>query len=179
MTETLVLDFWFSELEPAQWWKKDDQLDETIQQRFGALHGAATACELSTWRQTPEGRLAEIITIDQFSRNIFRKSAMAFAWDPLALALAQEAVRAGADQELSVDRRAFLYLPFMHSESHVIHEQAVALYSQPGLESNLDFEHKHKAIIDRFGRYPHRNALLGRKSTPEEIDFLSGPGSSF
>ncbi len=117
--------------------------------------------------------------IDQFSRNLHRQSALAFAWDPLALALAQEAVALGVDGQLPVERRAFLYLPYMHSESHVIHEQAVALYSQEGLENNLDFEHRHKAIIDRFGRYPHRNAALGRKSTPEEVAFLAEPGSSF
>jgi uncharacterized protein (DUF924 family) len=174
-----VIRFWFDELDASCWWTKSDELDATICGRFGATHTAAVAGELEAWRQSAEGRLAEVIAIDQFSRNIYRDRAESFAWDSMALALAQEAIRAGADQELAVERRAFLYLPFMHSESLAIHERAVELFSQPGLENNLDFEHKHKAIIDRFGRYPHRNEVLGRESTPEEIEFLRQPGSSF
>jgi uncharacterized protein (DUF924 family) len=104
---------------------------------------------------------------------------MAFAQDALALALAQEAVLAGVDAALQPVQRAFLYLPYMHSESAAIHDVALTLFDAPGLENNLDFEHKHKAIIDRFGRYPHRNAVLGRVSTPEEVAFLATPGSSF
>lgn len=125
------------------------------------------------------GRLAEIIVLDQFSRNIHRGQARAFACDPLALALAQTAVAVKADRELEVGRRAFLYMPYMHSESPAIHVLAVSLFGQPGLEGNLDFELRHKEIIDRYGRYPHRNAILGRPSTTEEMDFLKTPGSSF
>ena len=117
--------------------------------------------------------------LDQFSRNINRGEAQAFANDALALGLAQEAVAAGADRLLAPAERAFLYMPYMHSESAAIHALAVALFSQPGLEHNLDFELRHKAIIDRFGRYPHRNAVLGRASTAEEAAFLQTPGSSF
>tara|TARA_R110002020_G_scaffold6225_7_gene26040 strand:- start:510 stop:1055 length:546 start_codon:yes stop_codon:yes gene_type:complete len=174
-----VLDFWFEELTPAQWFKKDAELDRTISQRFGALHAQAAQCECYAWRQTAEGRLAEIIVLDQFSRNIHRDDARAFATDTLALALAQEAVAAGSDAELTSAQRAFLYMPYMHSESAAIHELAMQLFDQPGLENNLDFEVRHKAIIDRFGRYPHRNALLGRASTDEELAFLKEPGSSF
>ncbi|CAM0556980.1 hypothetical protein EHLJMEHL_02068 [Vreelandella titanicae] len=174
-----VLDFWFEELTPAQWFKKDAELDRTISQRFGALHVQAAQCECYAWRQTAEGRLAEIIVLDQFSRNIYRDDARAFATDTLALALAQEAVAVGADAPLSRVQRPFLYMPYMHSESVVIHELAMQLFDQPGLENNLDFEVRHKAIIDRYGRYPHRNALLGRDSTDEELDFLKQPGSSF
>ncbi|MBB6087072.1 DUF924 family protein [Wenzhouxiangella marina] len=174
-----VLHFWFEELEPAQWWQKDTELDRRIAERFGELHARACQGELFAWRSTPRGRLAEVIVIDQFSRNIHRDSAAAFAADGMALALAQEAVAGGHDAELSTTEKAFLYLPYMHSESARIHEEAVRLYSAPGLEYNLEFEHKHKVIIDRFGRYPHRNAILGRRSTPEEIDFLKGPDSSF
>ena len=174
-----VLDFWFEELTPAQWFKKDAELDRTISQRFGALHAQAAQCECYAWRQTAEGRLAEIIVLDQFSRNIHRDDARAFATDTLALALAQEAVAAGSDAELTSEQRAFLYMPYMHSESAAIHELAMQLFDQPGLENNLDFEVRHKAIIDRFGRYPHRNALLGRASTDEELAFLKEPGSSF
>jgi uncharacterized protein (DUF924 family) len=174
-----VLDFWFGELTPEQWYKASDDVDAGIARRFGSLHAAAARCELFNWRASPEGRLAEIIVLDQFSRNIFRGQAAAFAQDALALALAQEAVRAGADALLRAAQRAFLYLPYMHSESAVIHAAALMLFDQPELENNLDFEQQHKAIIDRFGRYPHRNAVLGRVSTPEELAFLATPGSSF
>ena len=117
--------------------------------------------------------------LDQFSRNLHRGDGRAFANDAMALALAQEAVAAGADQGLTTDERGFLYMPYMHSESRAIHEVAVGLFTDLGLESNLDFELRHKEIIDRFGRYPHRNEVLGRESTPEEIEFLKQPGSSF
>ena len=174
-----ILDFWFGELTPEHWYTASDDLDAECARRFGAVHAAAARCELADWRVTPEGRLAEIVVLDQFSRNIHRGTAAAFAQDTLALALAQEAVRAGADAALPPAQRAFLYLPYMHSESAVIHEAALRLFDQPGLETNLDFERQHKAIIDRFGRYPHRNAVLGRLSTPEEVAFLATPGSSF
>ena len=174
-----VLQFWFEDIKPAQWWKKDPQFDELIAQRFGELHARAGRCELYEWRDSARGRLAEIIVLDQFSRNIHRDSGLAFANDPLALALAQEAVRAGADTELSAEQRVFLYLPFMHSESLLIHRIALQLFERNGLASNLDFERRHMAIIERFGRYPHRNGLLGRESTPEELEFLQQPGSSF
>ena len=117
--------------------------------------------------------------LDQFSRNMFRDTAGAFAWDAMALVLSQTAVAIGVDQHLEPRQRAFLYMPYMHSESPLIHEIAVNLFSQPGLENNLEFENKHKAIIDRFGRYPHRNQVLGRTSTAEETAFLMQPGSSF
>lgn len=174
-----VLTFWFEELAPQQWWAKSNDFDKLIDSRFGLVHHAATRCELSDWRETARGRLAEIIVLDQFSRNIYRDQARAFACDSMALALAQTAVALHADRELDVKRRAFLYMPYMHSESPAIHETAVSLFSAPGMESQLDFELKHKGIIDRFGRFPHRNAALGRTSTPQEIDFLKTPGSSF
>lgn len=174
-----ILRFWFDELTPAQWWRADPALDERIRQRFGALHAAAVAGELFEWRERPEGRLAEIIVLDQFSRNLYRGTAGAFAADPMALALAQEAVRAGADRALATPRRAFVYLPYMHSESLRIHAQAEHLFSAEGLEDNLRAERQHKAILERFGRYPHRNAALGRPSTADELAFLQQPGSSF
>ncbi|TDM08755.1 MAG: DUF924 domain-containing protein [Ideonella sp. MAG2] len=176
---TEVLTFWFEELQPAQWWKVDPALDQRIAERFGALHAQARQCELADWRGSARGRLAEVIVLDQFSRNMFRGQAGAFACDPLALALAQEAVTQGLDKRLTPDQRAFLYLPFMHSESAKVHEQAVQLYTALGQQNNLNFELRHKAIIDRFGRYPHRNAQLGRVSTAEELAFLTQPGSSF
>ena len=174
-----VLRFWLEELDNKARFAKDEALDARMRQRFGATLDAASRGELWAWRRTPQGRLAEVIVLDQFSRNIHRGDAQAFANDALALGLAQEAVAAGADRLLAPAERAFLYMPYMHSESAAIHALAVALFSQPGLEHNLDFELRHKAIIDRFGRYPHRNAVLGRASTAEEAAFLQTPGSSF
>ena len=174
-----VLTFWFEEIEPALWWKKDTTFDAMLSERFSGLHARACRCELFAWRSEPAGRLAEIIVLDQFSRNMFRDSALAFANDALALALSQEAVACAADASLSAVQKSFLYMPYMHSESLQIHEIAVELYAKEGLQNNLDFEIKHKNIIQRFGRYPHRNAVLGRVSGDAEIEFLSQPGSSF
>ncbi|XOV77624.1 MAG: DUF924 family protein [Aestuariibacter sp.] len=174
-----VMNFWFSEIEPKQWWQKDEEFDLLIERRFGALHGQAKAGELFAWRTSPLGSLAEVIVLDQFSRNIYRDKPASFACDPLALALAQTAIAKGFDLELSEAERSFLYLPFMHSESKVIHQEAVKLYETFAVKDSLEFELRHKAIIDRFGRYPHRNAILGRPSTSDEIAFLKQPGSSF
>ena len=179
MQHQSVLHFWFSELTPQQHFAKDAALDESIRTRFGSTLEAAARCELFAWRATPEGRLAEVLVLDQFSRNVWRDMPRAFAQDALTLALAQELVASGQDRSLSTAQRVFAYMPYMHSESAVIHAQAMALFAQPGMENNLEFERRHKAIIDRFGRYPHRNTILGRQSTPEELAFLSEPGSSF
>ncbi len=174
-----VIRFWFVEIEPASHWGKDPEFDQLIEQRFGDLYQSACACELYPWRTQAQGRLAEVIILDQFSRNLYRDTDKAFAQDGLALALAQEAVSLGVAAELPPQQRAFLYLPFMHSESAAIHQRALALFAEPGLEDNYQFELRHKAIIDRFGRYPHRNDLLGRRSTAKELKFLQEPGSSF
>ncbi len=174
-----IIEFWFEEIEPAQWWKKDEAFDQLIRERFAGVHAKAVRGELSGWRKTPEGRLAEIIVLDQFSRNMFRGKPESFAYDQQALQLAQEAIEVGADRDLTPAQRSFLYLPFMHSESLAVHKQALELYQKNGIRTNLDFEIKHKRIIERFGRYPHRNAVLGRVSTPEEIEFLKQPGSGF
>jgi uncharacterized protein (DUF924 family) len=173
-----VLQFWFEEVSPGQWWKVDADFDRLIAARFAELHQRATQGELFEWRAEPGGRLAEIILLDQFSRNIYRGDGRAFAADPMALALAQEAVAARADQALPPERRVFLYMPYMHSESRAIHAVAERLFKDTP-KNNYDFELRHKAIVDRFGRYPHRNAMLGRQSTGEEIAFLAQPGSSF
>ncbi len=174
-----VLEFWFEQTEPAQWWKKDDGFDRAIIERYSALHRAAARCELFEWRMDARGRLAEVIVLDQFSRNMFRGSPLCFAQDALALALAQEAIAAGVEEALTAVERSFLYMPFMHSESLKIHEVAVELFRNNGIQNNLDYEFKHRAIIERFGRYPHRNSILGRESTAEEVEFLKLPGSSF
>lgn len=179
MSAKEVISFWFDEIEPRQRFAKDEAFDELIRTRFGALHARAREGRLYTWREHPLDALAEIIILDQFSRNMFRDTPEAFAYDALALVLAQEAIRRKLDVELDSRKKAFLYMPFMHSESAEIHEIALYLFGQPGLEDNYNYELKHKEIIDRFGRYPHRNAILGRTSTPEELEFLSRPGSSF
>ena len=174
-----VIEFWFEDIDPRQWWVKDEAFDRAVTQRFAGLLDAAVQGELHEWRDAPLGRLAEIIVLDQFSRNIFRGKPEAFANDPMSLALSQEAIRAGDDMALEPGKRLFLYMPFMHSESRLIHEEAVELFNGLGLASNLGYELRHKAIIDRFGRYPHRNVILGRQSTEEELEFLKNPGSSF
>ena len=173
-----VLAFWFDPANESHWWQRSAAFDAQVLARFGALHEAAARCELWTWRTRTEGRLAEVIVLDQFSRNLHRDSPRAFAADPLALGLAQEAVAIGAHRALDPRRRVFLLMPYMHSESPAIHEQALELLADCPA-GNLDYERRHKAIVDRFGRYPHRNAVLGRASTPEEIAFLQTPGSSF
>jgi len=174
-----ILDFWFEEIESSYWWKKDEAFDQLIRERFSSVHKQALSCELSFWRKTARGRLAEVIVLDQFSRNMFRDLPGAFASDSLALALAQEAVAQGCDRELAPNEVSFLYMPYMHSESALIHEQAVSLFERSGNDSTLRFEMRHKEIIDKFGRYPHRNTILGRESTNEELAFLAKPGSSF
>ncbi|MFP6840110.1 MAG: DUF924 family protein [Pseudohongiellaceae bacterium] len=179
MSATEVIQFWFDEIEPAQRFRKDLEFDTMIRTRFLDLHTRASKGLLYAWRDYPLDALAEIIILDQFSRNLFRDSAEAFVYDTLALVLAQEAIRQKFDEELEESKRAFLYMPFMHSESADIHEIGLYLFDRPGLEDNYNFELRHKVIIDRFGRYPHRNELLGRESTAEEIEFLQQPGSSF
>ncbi len=174
-----ILTFWFTELTPQQHFAKDAALDDRIRQRFAATLEAAARCELFEWRATPEGRLAEILVLDQFSRNIYRDTPQAFAQDPLALALAQELVANGLDGSLAPTQRTFAYMPYMHSESRAIHAQSIALFTQLGIERQLDFALRHQAIVERFGRYPHRNAVLGRSSSADEVAFLGQPGSSF
>lgn len=186
MTESAesVLRFWFEELEPKQQFGKDEALDQLIKQRFGPLLLQARAGELYSWRSSLRGRLAEIIVLDQFSRNIYRDQAGAFAADALALCLAQEAVgliegHPEAASDLSPRELAFILMPYMHSESRLIQAESMRLFAQPGLEDNQRFAEQHRDIIERFGRYPHRNAILERESTAEELEFLAGPGSSF
>lgn len=179
MNPSEILNFWFKESTPKQHFVKDLKFDQLISYRFSKIHKKACNSELFQWRKNPEAALAEIIILDQFSRNLFRDTPQAFAQDPLALALAQNAIQNGFDKDLPKERLSFLYMPFMHSESLLIHDEAIKLFSSPGLEGGLEFEHKHRVIIEKFGRYPHRNKSLGRTSTLEEIEFLNQPNSSF
>lgn len=179
VTAEEIIHFWFKEIDPKQWWVKDPAFDKEIKTRFNAIYKKAAAGELLNWRYKPLSSLAEIIILDQFPRNMFRDKKQAFATDPLALVLAQVSIDKGFDQELEPTERSFMYMPLMHSESKEIHKAAELLFSAPGLENNYEFELKHKAIIDRFGRYPHRNKILGRRSRKAEIEFLKKPNSSF
>lgn len=174
-----VLRFWFEEIDPEMWFKKDRQFDEEIRRRFSTVHQAAVRGELFHWRETLEGRLAEVIVLDQFSRNMYRDQPEAFRYDGMALILAQEALRQGNLQELTVVQRSFLYMPFMHSESSTIHEWAMELFAEEGMESSYEYEKQHRDIIERFGRYPHRNHILQRESTEEEMRFLKEEHAGF
>ena len=176
MDYSTVLKFWLEDTEPKQRFTKDLELDARIRDKFLSTYWRVVAGEHADWRDSAAGRLAEIIVLDQFARNMFRDDPQAFMYDPLALALAQEAIRAGAEAELEASERSFLYMPFMHSESALVHEHAVELFTKLGNELNLEYEYKHKAIIDRFGRYPHRNAVLGRESSAEEVAFVAEHG---
>jgi len=174
-----ILDFWFSPETQPNWFAKNDQFDQSLKEKFGDILEQASKAELWSWRKNADGRLAEILVLDQFSRNIFRDTPRAFTQDSLALTLAQEAISQDLDKQLSPEQRSFLYMPFMHSESKLIHEFALKLFQRLGNPENLEYEIKHKIIIDRFGRYPHRNQILGRESTEEELSFLTQPDSSF
>lgn len=154
-------------------------MDDTIRERFGECLRSAARCELAALRDTARGRLAEIVVLDQFSRNVYRGTPQAFAQDAVALALAQEACRSGALEGLSPVERSFLLMPYMHSESKLIHAEAAGLFQRFTPPTSYEFELKHKVIIDHFGRYPHRNAILGRESNGEEVAFLAGPNSRF
>lgn len=179
MTPQTVLDFWFTEENHPFQFARNNGFDAKIRAQFFDIWQQAARGELSHWRDTLQGRLAEIIILDQFSRNLFRDSPQAFAQDTAALILAQEAVRRPGFADLLPHERHFMLMPLMHSESQVIHEQAVPLFERHTNENALAFEIKHKVIIDHFGRYPHRNAVLGRKTTEEEAEFLKQEGSSF
>jgi len=171
-----ILDFWFKEVTPKQKFTKDAEFDALVREKFEATYWNIMKRGTSSWRETPEGRLAEIIVLDQFARNMFRDQAQSFAEDELALSLARDARVAGADKEVPLEWRTFFYMPYMHSESKEVHEEALRIFTEHGVKENLEYEIKHKAIIDRFGRYPHRNAILGRESTPEELVFLETEG---
>lgn len=174
-----IIEFWFTKPNNSKWFRKNKTFDREISVKFSPVHAQAVQCELASWRSSALGSLAEIIVLDQFSRNMFRGTAEAFRYDALALALAQNAIAKGLDTELTTEQKAFMYMPFMHSESLYIHQHAVELFAQLGKKNSLNIELRHQAIIMQFGRYPHRNAILGRTSTAEEIEFLATPGSSF
>lgn len=172
-----VLHFWFVDHGEEDWFGAKPEFDAEIARRFAATHAAAARGEAAIWRDTPAGRLAEIIVLDQFSRQLFRGKPEAFAADSLCLSLAEAMVASGDDLRLEPRRRMFAYLPFMHAESIAVHERALPLFERLGLPTFLEHELGHLDCLRRFGRYPRRNAALGRTSTPEEIEYMaSGSG---
>lgn len=173
-----ILKFWFQTLTAKDWFAQNHEVDNTIMHRFGPVHERAVAGGLTVWRETIHGRLAEIIVLDQFSRNLHRNTSAAFAADGMALALSQEAIDLDL-KPLNRIERSFLYMPFMHSESLLMHRRSIELFSEPGLEHNLTFAQSHMAIIERFGRYPHRNGVLNRQSTQQELAYLQDGGETF
>ena len=174
-----VLEFWFSEENKPKQFIKNDEFDKEIHDRFYEVWQKGCEGLLFDWRTTLQGRLAEIIVLDQFSRNLCRGKACAFSKDDVALILSQEAIKKDGFKALTQEERQFMIMPFMHSESAEIHKLSISLFEELGHEVSTDFAYKHKEIIDRFGRYPHRNDALGRESTKKEIEFLKQPGSSF
>jgi uncharacterized protein (DUF924 family) len=175
VTPEEVLDFWFG-VDPKKWYAKDAAFDAAIRERFLATYEAAASGRLADWEATPESALALVIVLDQFSRNMFRGSARTFAADALALAVAKRAVERGFDQELELPKRNFFYLPFTHSESPADQERCVELSRERSDADTLKWAEIHAEIIRRFGRFPHRNALLGRSTTPAEQAFLDAGG---
>jgi uncharacterized protein (DUF924 family) len=187
-----VLDFWFLPAagegfgKPRElWFRKDDQFDAGVNQRFGPLIAQAVAGGLRDWdAQGPAGTLARILVLDQFTRNAWRGTPASFSGDALALAAAQQLVDSGADQALLPVQRWFAYMPFEHAEDARMQERSVALFAalaqeNDGYEGVLDYAHRHRGVIARFGRFPHRNPILGRASTPDEAAYLAQPGSGF
>ena len=174
-----VLDFWFGELTPTQWFTKDAAVDAQVAERFGALTARVATGGAPHWAASAGGLLAAVIVLDQFPRNLYRDDPRAYATDHQALALAEEAIRLGLDQGLSARARQFLYLPFMHSEDSEDQARCVELFATLDDPDALWFAERHKEIIDRFGRFPHRNETLGRATTEEEAAFLKEPHSGF
>lgn len=185
-----ILKFWFGD--PAgseygqsrpEWFKKDPAFDRTIEKQFLPVYEQAAAGQLESWPGSPSTCLALILVLDQFPRNIFRDTPRAFATDPLALQAARQAVTQGFDRQLLPVQRWFVYLPFEHSEDLADQQRSLQLFQQlesdPASQNAIDYARRHLEIIERFGRFPHRNAILGRPSTPTELEFLQQPGSSF
>lgn len=174
-----VLAFWFDELTPEQHFAKDDALDAAIRDRFGAMRDLVLASGAAGWRDTPDNLLAAIILLDQFSRNIHRGTAEAFAADPLALSLAMEAIGKGWDRDMPPERATFVYMPLMHAENAEAQRLCIEKFAALDLPLNLRFAMDHAVVIEQFGRFPSRNAALGRESTDAELEYLKRPDAGW
>lgn len=198
MTPNDVLEFWLGSgptdqaVRPevsSRWWKKDAAFDAEIRERFGAVYDQAVRGELDGWSETPRGNVALVVVLDQFSRNIHRDDPRAWAADDKARQRTLAGLARGDESQLGPYERMFLYMPLMHAEDRTLQQKCVERFEalareapeslREGFEGNLRYAHAHRDIIERFGRFPHRNAVLGRESTAEEIEFLKQPGSSF
>lgn len=174
-----VVEFWCELLSPEHWFTPPPQLDAHIRTRYAATHLALSRSVPAAWRETPDARLAALIVLDQFPRNMYRNSPLAFATDWIALREARLALDAGADSKVAFERRHFFYMPFEHAEDIAEQDRSVGLFKALGDMTYLDYALRHHAVIREFGRFPHRNAVLGRQSTSGELDYLSLPGSGF
>jgi uncharacterized protein (DUF924 family) len=179
MTPEDVLDFWFDQLKPAQWFIADSALDADVGRRFATTHTELQLGVADIWSAGARGTLAAVIVLDQFPRNMFRGTPKAFATDAAALALSRSAIERQFDRSLATIERQFLYMPFQHAEDRATQAQSVALFELLGDARVIEYARRHRAVIERFGRFPHRNEIVGRVSTAEEIEFLKQPGSSF
>ena len=168
-----IIDFWFSDEVRKLWFNSTPQFDASLRERFLALWQQASRGELDQWQQSAVGCLALVIILDQFPLNMFRAQAQSFATEAQSRGVAQVAIDQGFDQDLDIGQRAFLYMPFMHSETLADQQRALELFDQPGLEDNLRFARHHHDIIEKFGRFPHRNEALGRQNNAAEIDYLN------
>ena len=178
--EQEILDFWFNEIERADWYRKDDAFDAQMRSRFLDDVERALAGALNDWAQKPEGRLALILLLDQMTRNLFRDTPRAFAGDAAALALSQAALQDGQlEKEDDVFRRIFTLMPLMHSEDLAVQQQSVALFARYGDENSRDYAQQHLEVIEKYGRFPHRNAILDRRSTAAEKEYLAQPDAGF
>lgn len=174
-----VLDYWFDELKPQQQFAKDDAVDAEIARRFGGAHTIVLASGAAGWRDDPDTLLAAVILLDQFGRNIYRGTPQAFAADPLALALTLEAIGKGWDRDLAPERATFLYMPLMHAENAEAQRMCLEKFTALGRPENLRFAMDHAVVIEQFGRFPSRNAALGRASTAEELEYLKRPDAGW
>lgn len=174
-----MLDFWFGELKPEQQFAKDDALDAEIERRFGHARNVVLASGAAGWRDDPESLLAAVILLDQFSRNIHRGSPQAYTADPLAIALTLEAIGKEWDRDMAPERAAFLYMPLMHAENVEAQRMCLEKFTALGRPENLRFAMDHAVVIEQFGRFPSRNAALGRESTPEELEYLKRPDAGW
>ncbi len=174
-----VLRYWFEETRPQQWFEKDEAFDAEVRRRFLVLHETLAGRPVASLLGEPRTALAAVVVFDQMPRNMFRGTPRAFATDAKALELAEAAIARGFDRGRTTEERMFLYLPFEHAEDRAMQARSVELVAALGDSELTKWAEMHKVVIDRFGRFPHRNAVLGRPSTPEEIEFLKQPGSSF
>lgn len=172
-----ILRFWFSDVARPYWFRRNAQFDETLRERFLSTQQAATRGDLAHWTESPTGTLALVIVLDQLPRNLFRGTPAAFACDAQARHVAHQALTQGFDEQLPAEQRSFLYMPFMHSEDLADQQRSLALFQAAGLEANLPHAQQHHDIIARFGRFPHRNHVLGRESSAEEQRYLQTPGA--